>query len=166
MTRFYGKYRGTVENNIDPLSLGRIQIRAAAVLGDTSLAWAMPCVPYAGPGVGLFLIPPSGANVWVEFEGGDPELPIWSGCFWGAGEVPALLARPATKLLKTDGVTITIDDQPGGGGLTIEVSPPVLAMQVKLVVDATGIEITNGAGANLKLVGPSVSINNGALEVI
>lgn len=97
MSRFYGKYRGTVENNIDPLSLGRIQIRAPAVLGSTAVAWAMPCVPYAGSGVGLFLIPPAGANVWVEFEGGDPNLAIWSGCFWGLGEMPALAATPETK---------------------------------------------------------------------
>lgn len=165
MSRFYGKYRGTVEDNIDPLSLGRIQIRTPAVLGDTTLAWAMPSVPYAGPGVGLVLIPPLGANVWVEFEGGDPDLPIWSGCFWGSGELPALPGRPATAFLKTDGLAITIDDQPEGGGLTIEVTPPVVTMPVKLVVDGTGIEISNGAGASVKLSGPSVSINNGALEV-
>ncbi|MBA2556941.1 MAG: baseplate assembly protein [Chloroflexi bacterium] len=165
MSRFYGKYRGTVQDNIDPLSLGRIQIRAPAVLGDTTVAWAMPCVPYAGSGVGLFLIPPNGANVWVEFEGGDPDLPIWSGCFWGSGEVPALAAKPEIKMLRTDGVAITIDDRPGGGGLTIEVSPPLVGTPVKLACDGTGTEISNGAGASVRLIGPSVSINNGALEV-
>lgn len=68
-------------------------------------------------------------------------------------------------MLKTDGVAITIDDQPEGGGLTIEVSPPVVAMPMKLVFDGTGTEISNGAGASVKLSGASVSINNGALEV-
>ena len=66
MSRFYGKYRGTVENNIDPLMLGRLQVSAPAVLGDSTLAWATPCVPYAGSGVGLFLIPPTGAHVWAR----------------------------------------------------------------------------------------------------
>lgn len=68
MTKYYGKYRGKVENTIDPLMLGRIQVSAPAVLGDGTLSWAMPCTPYAGPGVGFFAIPPVGANVWVEFE--------------------------------------------------------------------------------------------------
>lgn len=164
VSRFYGKYRGTVEDNTDPLSLGRVQIRAPAVLGDT-VAWAMPCVPYAGPGVGLVLIPPNGANVWVEFEGGDPNLPIWSGCFWNSGEVPVRAVGPEIKVLKTDGVAITIDDRPGAGGLTIEVSAPVLETPVKVVCSSAGTEISNGAGASVRLVGPSVSINNGALEV-
>ena len=53
----------------------------------------MPCAPFAGSGVGFFALPPVGANVWVEFEGGDPDYPIWSGCFWGAGEVPAHAGR-------------------------------------------------------------------------
>jgi len=44
-------------------------------------------------GVGLFFLPPKGANVWVEFEGGDPDYPIWSGCFWSDGEVPAQPAK-------------------------------------------------------------------------
>ena len=165
MSRFYGKYRGTVENNIDPLFLGRLQVSAPAVLGDSTLSWAVPCVPYAGSGVGLFLIPPTGAHVWVEFEGGDPDYPIWSGCFWDIGEVPAVPAIPQMKVLKTDGVTITLSDLPGAGGLTIEVNPPVVATPLKLVFNATGIEISNAA-ASVKLTPASVSINNGALEVI
>jgi hypothetical protein len=165
MSRHYGKYRGKVENNIDPLMLGRIQVSAPAVLGDSTLAWATPCVPYAGSGVGLFLIPPNGAHVWVEFEGGHPDHPIWSGCFWGVGEVPATPAIPQMKVLKTDGVTLTLSDIPGAGGLTIEVNPPVVATPLKLVFSASGIEITN-AKASVKLTPASVSINNGALEVI
>ncbi len=69
------------------------------------------------------------------------------------------------KVLKTDGVTITLSDLPGAGGLTIEVNPPVVATPLKLVFNATGIEITNAA-ASVKLTPASVSINNGALEVI
>jgi uncharacterized protein involved in type VI secretion and phage assembly len=85
MTQFFGKYRGQVANNIDPMLLGRIQVKVPAVLGDGDLSWAMPCVPYAGASVGLFLVPPVGANVWVEFEAGDTDYPISSGCFWGVG---------------------------------------------------------------------------------
>ena len=161
----HGKYRGKVENNIDPMMLGRVQVSAPAVLGDGSLSWAMPCVPYAGSGVGLWAVPPVGANVWVEFEGGDTDYPIYSGCFWGVGESPATPPIPQMKMLKTDGVTIKMSDLPGAGGLTIEVSPPVVATPLKLAFSASGIELSNGA-ASVKLTPASVSVNNGALEVI
>jgi len=161
MTQFFGKYRGQVANNVDPMQLGRIQVTVPAVLGDGQLSWAMPCVPYAGSGVGLFAIPPIGANVWVEFEGGDPDFPIWSGCFWGVAEVPAVPALAEMKVFKTDGVTLTLNDLPGVGGFTLE----TLSGQ-KITVTALGIEINNGQGAVIKLTGPQVSVNNGALDVI
>jgi hypothetical protein len=165
MSQFFGKYRGKVENNIDPLQLGRIQVSVPAVLGDGRLSWAMPCVPFAGSGVGFFAIPPVGANVWVEFEGGDPDYPIWSGCFWGVGEVPVLPALAQIKVFKTDGITLTLSDLPGVGGFTLEVNPPVVATPLKLVFNVAGIELSNGA-ASVKLTPISVSVNNGALEVI
>ena len=102
---------------------GRVQVSCPAVLGDGTLSWAMPCVPYAGAGVGFFAIPPNGANIWVEFEGGDPDYPIWSGCFWGVGEVPAMPTLPQTKMLKTDAITLKLDDLPGIGGVTLRGRP-------------------------------------------
>jgi len=165
MTGFFGKYRGKVANNIDPLQMGRVQVRCPAVLGTGQLSWAMPSAPYGGPGVGFFAIPPTGANIWVEFEGGDPDYPIWTGCFWGPGEVPALPAIPQVKVFKTDGLTLTVTDLPGAGGVTIEVSPPIVATPLKISLTAAGIELSNGA-ASVKLSPASVSLNNGALEVI
>jgi Type VI secretion system/phage-baseplate injector OB domain len=161
----YGKYRGTVVNNIDPLQIGRLQVSCPAVLGESVLAWALPCSPYAGDGEGLFLIPPIGANLWVEFEAGDPDKPIWSGGFWTIGRAPALPAFPTTKVLKTGGTTLKIDDLPGAGGVTLEVMPPVVAIPVKIVLNAQGIEISCG-GASVKLDPVRVSLNNGALEVM
>lgn len=160
MKQFFGKYRGKVENNIDPMQLGRIQVSVPAVLGEGRMSWAMPCVPYAGNGVGFFAIPPNDANVWVEFEGGSPDYPIWSGCFWGIGEVPALPALAEIKVLKTDAGTITMNDLPGIGGITIETTTGM-----KVVINALGIEINNGQGGSIKLMGPLVSVNSGRLEV-
>jgi len=165
MTAYLGKYRGTVLNNVDPMQQGRVQVSVPAVLGEGRLSWAMPCVPYAGPGVGFFAVPPVGANVWVEFEGGDTEYPILSGCFWGTGEAPAAPALAQTKVFKTDGVKLTLNDLPGAGGFTIEVGPPAVPTPLTLVFNAGGIEIKNGA-ASIKLTPASVSVNNGALEVI
>lgn len=154
--KYFGKYRGTVTDNQDPSGLGRIKIKAPDALGEQESGWATPSAPYAGDGVGLFLIPPVDAHVWIEFELGDLDYPIWSGCFWDDGEAPA--SGPDTKILKTDKSTITIDDQ--AGSITIETNSGL-----KIVMDTDGIEINNGQGASVKLSGPSVSINDDALQV-
>jgi hypothetical protein len=161
----YGKYRGKVAANTDPLQLGRIQVTCPAVLGDGRLAWALPCTPYAGQGVGFFAVPPEGADVWVEFEGGDPDYPIWAGCFWSDGQVPAQPAVATTKMLKTDVLTLTIDDLSGAGGVTLEVGSPAVAIPMKIALTSDGIEISTGS-ASVKLDPASVSVNDGALQVI
>jgi hypothetical protein len=84
--QFFGKYRGQVFNNIDPLLSGRLLVAVPDVTGS-ELNWAMACMPYAGEKERSRAIPPLGTSVWVEFEGGDPDHPIWVGCSWGAGEV-------------------------------------------------------------------------------
>jgi uncharacterized protein involved in type VI secretion and phage assembly len=163
--RFVGKFRGVVSDIQDPLFSGRIRAKVPDVMGDEESGWALPCAPFAGDGVGLFALPSVGAGVWIEFEHGDPEYPIWSGCWWGsAKELPSqALAPPPYKkfVLKTpDGHRIILDDTPGIGGITIETSGGQ-----KLVLTTTGIELTNGQGASVKLTGPQVSVNGGALEV-
>jgi hypothetical protein len=134
----YGKYRGVVSNNNDPLRLGRVQPLVAAVSPEP-LGWALPCTPYAGPGVGLYAVPPIGASIWVEFEGGDPESPIWSGCFWNAGETPAAATDPSVTVLQVGNASV--------------------------VFGPHSVSIADGLGASVVLSGPNVSINNGALEV-
>jgi uncharacterized protein involved in type VI secretion and phage assembly len=156
---FWGKYRGVVTDNRDPLFLGRIRAQVVDVLGSNDSGWATPALPYAGNGVGLFLIPPIGASVWIEFEHGEPDYPIWTGCFWAQGEVPASPAVAEMKVLKTDAATITLNDVPGAGGITIETSDGK-----KITMNALGIEITNGTWS-VKLSPTSVSVNDGALEV-
>lgn len=158
---FYGKFRGVVTDNSDPLFLGRVRARVQDVLGGKEIGWALPSLPYAGKGVGLFLIPPVDASVWIEFEHGDPDYPIWTGCFWSQGELPATPAVAEMKVLKTDAGTITINDLPGVGGITIETSAGM-----KIVINMQGIEINDGIGGSIKLTGPQVSVNDGALEVL
>ena len=162
---FYGKYRGVVTDNADLLMLGRIRAKVQDVLGDNESGWALPASPYAGSGVGLFLLPPTGASVWIEFEHGDPDYPIWSGCFWAQGEVPVTSAPPTLpymKVLKTDQCTITLDDTPGVGGVTIETT---VGTGAKIVMNMQGVEITCSSN-KVSISLASVSVNDGALEVI
>ena len=158
MAKFFGKYRGKVKNNVDPMQLGRIQVEAPAILGDSGLSWAMPCVPYAGSGVGFFAIPPVGANIWVEFEGGEIDYPIWSGCFWGTGEVPAKPAIDKMKVFKTESITLTCSDVPGGGGVTLEVNSPAVSAPLKMEFNSSGIQIDCNP-ANVKLTPMGVEVN-------
>jgi hypothetical protein len=134
--RFYGKYRGLVADNGDPLQRGRLRATVPDVLGTETSGWALPCAPYAGPGVGFHAIPPVGAGVWIEFEAGDPSRPVWVGGWWAEGEVPVDQAStpsaPARKILRSDqgllvsleddGPAITISDASGANLVTIDVS--------------------------------------------
>ena len=163
--KFYGKFRGKVSDINDPLMIGRIQAKVPDVMGDEDSGWAMPCAPFGGSGMGFFALPAVGAGVWIEFEHGDPDYPIWSGCWFGSlAEVPPVLLAPPYKkvMIMTDGGnSILLDDTPGIGGITLET-----AGGQKIKMTPLGIEIDDGLGATIKLTGPQVSINEGALEVI
>ena len=133
-----GKYRGKVVDPVDPLQLGRI-IALVPAVSELPLSWALPSVPYAGGGVGFFAVPPVGANVWIEFEGGDPNYPIWSGCFWGEDEAPAQPALPTTFVFKTNLVTLSADDL--NAELTLQVKTPT-GLQT-IVMNPDGIQLSS-----------------------
>jgi hypothetical protein len=177
---FYGKYRGTVLNNIDPLQLGRIMASVPDVLGPTPTSWAMPCFPIAGKQMGTYVIPQIGAGVWIEFEQGNPDYPIWVGGYWGiAAEVPlaALAGNPASPSIILQSAlqnSIIISDMPPAPPPPVQPppTPPVGGITLRsttgasIVVNDAGIFISNGKGAIITMIGPTVMINNGALVVI
>ena len=132
-----GKYRGKVISNVDPLMLGRI-LPLVPAISEVPLTWAMPAAPFAGPGVGFFALPPIGANVWIEFEQGDENFPIWSGCFWGEGEVPVEPALPTTMMLKTTLGEISINNL--DAELKLSLTAP--DGQMTLVMNPTGIKLS------------------------
>ena len=167
---YYGKYRGTVINNLDPENRGRIQAMVPDVQGIIPSTWAMPCLPAAGKGSGSFFVPEIGSGVWIEFEQGDPDYPIWTGCFWGLmAELPEMgIASPPptpNMVFQTTGRnSITVFGAPGGG-ITICAGPIASPTSPRIMVTQAGIVITNGQ-ASITLAGPSVTINNGALVVV
>lgn len=163
----FGKYRGTVINNVDPMQMGRIMVQVPDILGPVPSSWAMPCVQAAGIQMGTFFIPPIGAGVWVEFEQGNSDYPIWSGCWWGSpAEVPALaLAAPPPishfVLQTTAQNALIVSDLPGPtGGIMLKSMTGAVIM-----VNDLGITISNGKGATIVMTGPTVTINNGALVI-
>jgi hypothetical protein len=163
--RFYGKYRGTVVNNVDPNRAGRMQVSCPFVLGENLLAWAMPCVPFAGVGEGFYMLPTIGSNIWVEFEAGDPDRPIWSGAFWTSGQIPTEALLPTVRTISTLAGSVTLDDTPGAGGVKITVGAPAVIAPCTISFGIDGIEITVGH-AKITLDVAKVDVNDGALQVI
>ena len=169
LEKFYGKYRATVENNIDLLNMGRIQVSVPDVSIIPLLTWAMPCVPIAGTQMGVFVIPQIKSGVWVEFEQGDPDYPIWVGGFWGSvADVPALALTPAPPagvniVLQTSFQnTLMLSDAPGpaGGILLKTTTGAFISVSDGIITISTG-----GGGASIVLAGPTVTINQGALVI-
>src|SRR5262249_9988090 len=142
--KFFGKYRGTVVNSVDPLQIGRIQALVPDVPNQNPTTWAMPCVPIAGKQMGSYFLPQVGAGVWIEFEQGDPDLPIWVGGYWNsAAEVPALASDGAPIVFQTAGQNaIVVSDLPGPrGGIMLKSTTGAT-----IVINDLGITIQNGKG--------------------
>jgi hypothetical protein len=170
--RYYGKFRGTVLINIDPMQMGRIMAQVPDVLGETPSSWAMPCVPAAGIQAGIFIVPPIASQVWIEFEQGNPDYPIWSGGFWGTvGDIPVFATAPPAIppgqniVFQTSGQnTLILSDSaptPATGGIVLKGASGAM-----IVINETGIYISNGQGATITLIGPAVAINVSALTVV
>ena len=166
--KYYGIYRGTVVNNVDPLQTGRILATVPDVGGLVPTTWAMPAMPIAGKQMGVYVVPQIGAGVWVQFEAGDPDRPVWTGGWWGSvAEVPvlALAGVPVDPNIVIGSAlqnTIVVSDLPGPtGGIMLKSTTGAT-----LIVNDTGIYIQNGKGASIVMVGPTVTINNGALVVV
>src|SRR5712692_2341968 len=166
--KFYGKYRGTVINNVDPMQIGRIQAMVPDVSSLIPTSWAMPCVPIAGKQMGTFVVPQVGSGVWFEFEQGDANYPIWVGGYWGiSAEVPALAlagvpGNPNIVLQFMLQNVVVVSDLPGPtGGIMLKSTTGAT-----IIVNDTGIYIQNGKGASIVMTGPTVTVNAGAIVVI
>jgi hypothetical protein len=163
-TKFFGKYRGLVQENNDPMFRGRLKVLVPQVLGDTEV-YALPCVPYAGKGVGFFAMPEPDTVVWIEFEAGDPSYPIWSGCTWALGDIDVADALPHVKFLKTKKFTIRIDDLLGEVVVENEAGASITLGLLDLTIKHTSV-ICDASGKKTALTPASFSVNNGALTVL
>ena len=162
--RYFGKYRGKVVSTEDSTKKGMLQVQVPSVLGDKNV-WAMPCVPYAGDQVGFFALPPVGAAVWVEFEAGQIDHPIWSGCFWQDNEIDGADAVEGIAFWKTKGVKIHIDND--NGTLEIETSggAKITMKSDGIKIEAPEVELS-GNGGSAKVSASGFDAMNGALTAM
>ena len=158
--KYYGKYRGMVVNNVDPEGRGRILVQVPDVLGMGISSWAMPCLPFAGMQMGMHIVPPPNAGVWIEFEKGDPDYPIWTGCWWGSRlEVP-LTAQTAPPALP-----IVILETASKNGFVVSDTPVPLVPPLPMGLPIGGIILRSGTSyiridaKGVSIYGPTVNIN-------
>jgi uncharacterized protein involved in type VI secretion and phage assembly len=162
--KYFGRYRGKVIENDDAFNLGRI--RAYVSLGGgrgVQTPWALPSFPYAGKNVGFYFIPPIGASVWIEFEAGSLDDPIWTGCFWNEDEqIEGENLRPEIKMIKTDFATIKVDDSSSSPKINIKTESN---LEITLTSDEIILTTNSQPSAKISLKNKIVSVNDGALEV-
>jgi phage baseplate assembly protein gpV len=151
--KFYGVAVGTVTSQLDPMGLGRVQLKLPMIDSTDSSAWARVAVPMAGASRGTYLIPDVGDEVLVAFEHGDINAPYVIGALWNLKAPPPLPSPlPQIRTIRTQaGNEITITEIPA----TITISTPA---GQKIVLSPTGIQITTGSSAiNLTPDGITVS---------
>ncbi|WP_020588521.1 phage baseplate assembly protein V [Desulfobacter curvatus] len=158
--RYYGKYRGLVVDNQDPENRARLTLQVPAIMGSDAVThWAEPCLPFGGlADQGLFMVPEIGAQVWVEFEAGNLNHPIWTGTTWQqSGDAPAEAAdrSPNMRQLKTpSGQILSFDDTEGEE--EIRLYHPADA---ELKIDPEGVvQVTDAAGSTVTLNASGSSI--------
>ncbi len=188
--RFYGKYRATVVDNQDPSQLGRLRVKVPSVLGpDVVTGWAFPCAPYGGAeDQGFLFVPERDAGVWVEFEEGDLEFPIWVGTYWsrppGDGsqlpkpqgddgtEQPHVQDPPTRKVIKTvKGHTVQFEDADGAETVLIREgrSGHLITMdkngitivdknQNTIMLNDDGVKITDATGNAVELTSEAYTL--------
>jgi len=155
--RYYGKFRGIVRDVDDPEGMGRITAEVPEVYGDVESPWALPCVPFAGAAHGLVVLPEQGDGVWIEFEGGDVSRPVWTGCWWARGEMPAQAGTKTRALITSGGHQLILDDDAN----TVQL---LHAAGAEITMDQSSITLTV-SGTTVKLSASGFNVNNGAFEV-
>jgi phage baseplate assembly protein gpV len=171
-TSYFGKYRGIVTNVDDPNNQCRIKARVDGLLNGQETGWALPVAPFAGDGHGMVMLPAIGSGVWIEFEAGRLENPLWSGAWWAGGQRPDPQGAKVRVIVSENGHTVILDDQndelkllhgsPGGPSITLSGSEIVLscgACEIKISTD--DISLNNG---QIKIGLAGVSLVNGAMS--
>jgi uncharacterized protein involved in type VI secretion and phage assembly len=175
--RYYGKYRAFVSDNSDPENRGRLRLQIPDALGDSVISgWALPCAPYGGTaGQGFFYIPDNKAGVWVEFEQGNLDYPVWVGTFWakpgGTTEVPdpaSSQSPPTSKIIKTANHTIELADASGSETITIKdiKNSNTVTLSKDGVKVESGKDIELKASGDLKITASNVKVQvSGSMDV-
>ena len=156
-TRFYGKYRGQVTDVDDPEQNCRVKALVPAVMGETEVGWALPAFAFAGPGYGQVLLPEVGDRVWIEFEAGNLNYPVWTGAFFIAGDRPEPSSHGARVIVSKKGHQLVLDD---------DADKLIVKHAMGATLEMTATEITLSVGASKMVMSLSaISFNDGVVKI-
>jgi hypothetical protein len=154
---YFGKYRGIVADVDDPNNQCRIRATVPAVLGEQTCGWALPAAPFAGDGHGMVMLPKVGSGVWIEFEAGRLDSPIWSGAWWASGERPDPQGAGVRVIVSEKGHKLVFDDEADTVTLVHGSGPEITMTATEIVLTCGACEIT--------ISRESISLNNGLIKV-
>jgi hypothetical protein len=154
---YFGKYRGIVTDVDDPNNQLRIRATVPAVLGEHACGWALPAAPFAGDGHGMVMLPKVGSGVWIEFEAGRLDNPIWSGAWWASGQRPDPQGAAVRVIVSEHGHKVILDDEADEVKLVHGSGP-----EIKLT--ATEIVLVCGA-CEIKISNDNISLNSGQIKI-
>ena len=149
-TRYWGKYRGTVESVDDDDTMGKITVLVPSVYGDEVSPPALPATPFAGDGHGFLFLPEPGDGVWVEFEGGSSAHPIWTGGWWARDELPDEAAAETRILITPGGLKLVMDDD---------------AKELKLLHGTKGEITMSDDGITIRFGSSTITLDDGGVSV-
>jgi hypothetical protein len=156
-TSYFGKYRGTVTDVDDPKNMCRIRATVPALLGSESCGWALPAAPFAGDGHGMVMLPKVGSGVWIEFEAGRLDAPIWTGAWWASGQRPSPQGAGVRVIVSEKGHTLVLDDEAGEVRLLHGSGPEIKLTDSEIVLTVGACEI--------RISGDNISLNNGLIKI-
>lgn len=177
---YQGKFKGYVRDAVDPENRGRLRCYCPQVMGtvddkDHWTGWAMPCLPWMGGVNTLDFGSPQPksitgveAGVWLEFEGGNPDFPIWVGTFIPAPTVDDPNAQQDLAAAAGD-VGGSIVQNPPSGSDTADINPlkPQPAENETRMVVKKGRELTilSDQGGSITVGAYGVSIQGLAITI-
>lgn len=153
--KYYGKYRAIVVEINDPEKRGRIKVKCPSVLGESRSNWCEPCVPVAYDNGGDFCLPKVGETTWIEFEAGDPNMPIYVGNWWSREKTPSLDYASDVRIISHDGseIKFSVDDiKITASGVTLILNQQNITNLNEIIGYISDIRWLNQNRSNIRLV--------------
>ena len=172
---------GTVTNNLDSLTQGKVLVRVPAIDQEV---WARLAAPGAGSGAGFFYVPRVDDEVLVVFAGDDPTDAYVVGGLWSdrdripVGDPVSALAKRIIRSGVTAGTghEIELDDTKQSVTITTSTKQKItldpttveltnLAGTVKITLDNAGQSVKITAAASIELEAPQITLKGATVEV-
>ena len=148
VTRYYGVYRGVVKDTKDPQKQRRLKVSITQTTGNEVTDWAWPMEPSSISAD----VPVVGQGVWVNFIGGDPDYPVWSGVFGkNQGKNKKIFIKPLDNKTSLTGLTAhVITTKQSDGTIEVDLISTIMALANKVKTLETKVTTLEGKVTTLE----------------